>query len=192
MKRLLVLGAGTAGTMVVNKLRPRLAEQEWKITVVDQSADHHYQPGYLFMPFGEYTAEEIVKPKRRFIPEGVDLVLGEIERVVADESKVLLVDGTELGYDQLVIATGTTPRPDETPGMAEEGWRDTVHDFYTLEGAQALGREVWAPGMAAASSSTCDGASVQVSGCPARVRVPGRLVLLQRAWEARSDRHHSS
>jgi sulfide:quinone oxidoreductase len=142
MKRLLVLGAGTAGTMVVNKLRPRLAEQEWKITVVDQSADHHYQPGYLFMPFGEYTAEEIVKPKRRFIPEGVDLVLGEIERVVADESKVLLVDGTELGYDQLVIATGTTPRPDETPGMAEEGWRDTVHEFYTLEGAQALAEKL--------------------------------------------------
>lgn len=52
MKRLLVLGAGTAGTMVVNKLRPRLPADEWRITVVDQEAAHHYQPGYLFVPFG--------------------------------------------------------------------------------------------------------------------------------------------
>jgi sulfide:quinone oxidoreductase len=138
MKRLVVLGAGTAGTMVVNKLRPRLEKSEWKVTVVDQNDQHHYQPGYLFVPFGEYSAAELVKPKRSFIPEGVELVMGEIDRVVPDESKVLLVDGTELVYDQLVIATGTTPRPEETPGMAEEGWRDRVHEFYTLEGAQAL------------------------------------------------------
>ena len=142
MKRLLVLGAGTAGTMVVNKLRPRLDEAEWTITVVDQEATHHYQPGFLFLPFGDYRPEEIVKPKKNFIPEGVELVMGEIDQVVADENKVLLADGTELPYDQLVIATGTTPRPDETPGMAEEEWRKSVHEFYTFEGAKALGEKL--------------------------------------------------
>jgi sulfide:quinone oxidoreductase len=139
MKRLVVLGAGTAGTMVVNRLRPRLAADEWQITIVDQDSTHHYQPGYLFLPFGSYAPEEIVKPKRRFIPDGVDMVMGEIDKVVAAENKVLLVDGTELGYDQLVIATGTTPRPDQTPGMMEDEWRKSVHEFYTYDGAQALG-----------------------------------------------------
>jgi sulfide:quinone oxidoreductase len=138
MKRLVVLGAGTAGTMVVNKLRPRLAIDEWEITIVDQAAEHHYQPGYLFVPFGVYEPEEIVKPKRRFIPEGVEMVMGEIDKVVPEENEVLLTDGTRLLYDQLVIATGTTPRPDETPGMAEEEWRRSVHEFYTFEGSQAL------------------------------------------------------
>ncbi len=52
MKQLLVLGAGTAGTIVVNKLRPRLSADEWAITVVDPDPEHHYQPGYLFVPFG--------------------------------------------------------------------------------------------------------------------------------------------
>lgn len=47
MKRMLVLGAGTAGTTVVNKLRPRLDKREWDITIVDQDALHHYHPGYL-------------------------------------------------------------------------------------------------------------------------------------------------
>ncbi|MGF1665338.1 MAG: NAD(P)/FAD-dependent oxidoreductase [Acidimicrobiia bacterium] len=140
MKRLVVLGAGTAGTMVVNKLRPRLAADEWQMTIVDQAAEHHYQPGYLFVPFGVYEPEEIVKPTRRFIPEGVDLVMGQIDQVKPEENVVVLADGTRLPYDQLVIASGTTPRPDETPGMAEEEWRKSVHEFYTFEGSQALGK----------------------------------------------------
>ena len=138
MKRLLVLGAGTAGTMVVNKLRPLLPDDEWEITVVDQEETHHYQPGYLFIPFGTYTPEEVVKPKDHFIPKGVEMVLGEIDRVEPDTSEVLLSDGTKLPYDYLVIATGTEPRPDETPGMDGEEWRESVFDFYTLDGATAL------------------------------------------------------
>ena len=51
MKRLVVLGAGTAGTMAVNKLRHRLPA-EWQITVVDQDTAHLYQPGLLLLPFG--------------------------------------------------------------------------------------------------------------------------------------------
>ena len=138
MKRLLVLGAGTAGTMVVNKLRPRLDEDEWKITIVDQEATHHYQPGYLFIPFGTYSPDDVVKPKQRFIPYGVEMLMGEINRVEPDANQVLLTDGTTLNYDYLVIATGTTPRPDETPGMDGEEWAKSVFDFYTLEGASAL------------------------------------------------------
>lgn len=142
MKQLLVLGAGTAGTMVVNKLRSRLPEDEWAITIVDQGAEHHYQPGYLFIPFGGYTPEQVVKPKTRFIPDGVEFVRGAIHRVEPEANRVLLDDGTSLPYDQLVIATGTTPRPDQTPGMDGAEWRRSVFDFYTLEGATALGEKL--------------------------------------------------
>jgi sulfide:quinone oxidoreductase len=138
MKRLLVLGAGTAGTMVVNKLRRRLGRDEWQITVVDQDDTHVYQPGFLFIPFGTYRPERVVKPRRRFIPHGVDLVLGEIDRVDAAANTVLLADGRRLGYDYLVIATGTSPRPDQTPGMLGTQWRVSIFDFYTLVGATAL------------------------------------------------------
>ena len=119
MKHLVVLGGGTAGTMAVNKLRPRLPRNEWTITVVDQSDTHYYQPGFLFIPFGIYRPDEVVKPRKRFIPEGAELIEAEIDRVVAEDSKVLLVGGQELPYDYLIIATGTTPRPDQTPGMAD-------------------------------------------------------------------------
>ncbi len=141
MKRLLVLGAGTAGTMAVNKLRPLLPRDEWSVTVVDAHAEHYYQPGYLFIPFGIYRPEEVVKPKARFIPSGVDLIMGEIDRVVAEENKVLLEDGSELPYDYLIIATGTTPRPKETPGMAED-MGGNVHEFYSYPGAVALAEKL--------------------------------------------------
>ena len=108
------------------------------ITVVDRDDEHHYQPGYLFVPFGGYTREQVVRSRHAFLPDGVDFVVGSIDRVDADENVVLLEGGRALAYDQLVIATGTTPRPDQTPGMLGPEWRRSIFDFYTLEGAEAL------------------------------------------------------
>jgi len=136
-RNLVVLGGGTAGTMAVNRLRPLLSREEWAITVVDQSDTHYYQPGFLFIPFGIYSPDEVSKPRARFIPDGVELLLAEVDHVDADASTVVLAGGRELAYDQLVIATGTTPRPDATPGMAEAMGGD-VHEFYTFEGATRL------------------------------------------------------
>ena len=138
MKRLLILGAGTAGTMVANKLRPKLDEADWNITVVDQDETHYYQPGFLFMPFGEYKREDLIKPKQDLIHDGIDVVLAEIDSVATDANTVKLGNGEELAYDYLVIATGTGPRPEETPGLDSDEWYKTVFDFYTIDGAEAL------------------------------------------------------
>jgi sulfide:quinone oxidoreductase len=140
MRRLLVLGGGTAGTMVANKLRRRLGRGKWQITVVDQTDVHVYQPGFLFIPFGTYQPDEIVKPRRRLLSDGVDLILGDIDRVDAVAKTVALSDGRSLTYDYLIIATGTTPRPDQTPGMLGPQWRKSIFDFYTLDGATALAK----------------------------------------------------
>ncbi len=137
-RRLVVLGAGTAGTMIANKLRRKLPREEWEITVVDRDDVHHYQPGYLFVPFGKYDRSQLTKPRHGLLPAGVELVLGEIDRVDPDSDQVHLTDGRTLGYDQLVIATGTSPRPDQTPGMLGPEWGRSIFDFYTLDGALAL------------------------------------------------------
>ncbi len=138
MNRLLILGGGTAGTIVANRLRRRLDEDSWQITVVDQDDRHLYQPGQLFVPFGIYQSRDIARPRRQFIPDGVDLVMGEIEQVIPDESVCRLIGGRELPYDYLVIATGASPRPDQTPGFEGPEWRKSIHEFYTFDGAAAL------------------------------------------------------
>ncbi|MFR9776568.1 NAD(P)/FAD-dependent oxidoreductase [Micromonospora sp. MS34] len=138
MRRLLVLGAGTAGTMVANKLRRRLDRDEWDITVVEQRDRHYYQPGFLFIPFGAAPATAF-RPTGSLLRSGITLRRGEIDRVLPAESEVLLAGGERLPYDQLVIATGVEPRPDQTPGMLDpDRWRRNVFDFYTYEGAVAL------------------------------------------------------
>jgi sulfide:quinone oxidoreductase len=139
MKKLLVLGAGTAGTMVVNKLSHVLDREEWQITIVDQNETHYYQPGFLFMPFGIYGQNDVIKPKRDFIPPGVKMITSEIEQIEPEHNRVRLVkDNLSLTYDYLIIATGTHPRPDQTPGLHDGEWRKSIHDFYTFEGATAL------------------------------------------------------
>ncbi|MDW8395831.1 MAG: FAD/NAD(P)-binding oxidoreductase [Anaerolineae bacterium] len=143
MKRLLILGAGTAGTMVANRLSRTLDRDEWKITVVDQHDTHYYQPGFLFIPFGIYTKADVVKPRRDFIPPGVELILSPVEVIEAERNRVRLAqDNRWLEYDFLVVATGAQIRPDQTPGLMEHEWRRSIYDFYTLEGALALAKHL--------------------------------------------------
>ncbi len=137
-KSLVVLGAGTAGTIIANKLRHRLSTAEWTITVVDKDEIHDYQPGYLFIPFGINTPAQIRRTKRPFLPDDIDLVIDEVDRVDAEAQAVTLKSGRVLSYDYLVVASGTTPRPDQTPGMLGEEWHKSVGEFYTFEGAVAL------------------------------------------------------
>jgi sulfide:quinone oxidoreductase len=138
MKKLVILGSGTAGTMIANKLRHRLDRHEWSITVVDRDDEHHYQPGYLFLPFGSYTRDQVVRSRHAFLTDGVEFVIGTVDKVDADQDAVLLEDGRRISYDELVIATGTSPRPDQTPGMLDSEWRRSIFDFYSLDGAEAL------------------------------------------------------
>lgn len=148
MKQLVILGAGTAGTMVANRLRRTLAD-DWRITLVDQSETHYYQPGFLFIPFGIYSQRDVVKPERDFVPPGVEFVVSPIELIEPERRRVRLSkDGRSLDYDFLVIATGTHIRPDQTPGLAEHEWRRSIFDFYTLEGAVALAKHlrIWKGG----------------------------------------------
>ena len=139
MKNLIILGAGTAGTMVVNRLHRLLDSEEWRITLVDQSETHYYQPGFLFIPFGTYEEKDVVKPKRSFIPPGVEFIVSPINAIDAENNKVeLSVDHRVLSYDFLVIATGAQIRPEQTTGLHEHEWHKSIHDFYTLDGALAL------------------------------------------------------
>jgi sulfide:quinone oxidoreductase len=136
MKHLVILGHGTGGTIIAAKMRQRLAEKDWQITVIDRDWQHHYQPGWLFIPFGIYTAADCVKPKTKFVPPGVTLVLDEITEI--DPVKKQVKTRRDMyAYDWLVVATGCRIMPGEVEGMAE-GMGGDVHTFYSQEGAVAL------------------------------------------------------
>jgi sulfide:quinone oxidoreductase len=148
MKKLLILGAGTAGTMMANKLSRNLNKDLWEITIVDKDENHFYQPGFLFIPFGIYQPEDVIRPKREFIPKGVNFVIDKIQKIEGEKNQVLLGSGTVLNYDVLVVATGTIPVPEETEGLKGKLWYKDIFDFYTYEGATQLAKklETWKGG----------------------------------------------
>lgn len=142
MKDLVILGAGTAGTMMSNHLSDKLSSNEWNITVVDQHKKHYYQPGFLFLPFDIYQPEDVVKPTDDFLPDGITRVVQKIDKIVPEENVVLLENGDRIKYDVLIVATGSVIAPQEVEGMLSDNWHKDVFDFYTFEGSSALRKKL--------------------------------------------------
>ena len=138
-KQIVILGGGTGGTMTANRLSRRFGPDEAEIHVVDRDDRHVYQPGLLFVPFGLAALDEIVRPRRRQLRNGVRFHEAEVAWVELDHEEVVLLDGDVLPYDVLVIASGSRLQPDETEGLTGPGWNDRVFTFYAPDGAEQLG-----------------------------------------------------
>src|SRR5512140_2405 len=105
-KRLVIVGAGTGGTVMANLLRRRLDPATWAITVVDRDTAHYYQPGFLFVPFGLYTPKQILKDRAKFLSRQVEFVVAEIEGIDPAKGEIRVGGGEALPYDILLVATG--------------------------------------------------------------------------------------
>ena len=137
--RIVVLGGGTGGTLLANRLDRMLPEGEAHVTVVDRDEAHVYQPRLLFLPFGE-DPDRMVRRRSAQLRRGVSFRRGSVDRVDLESRRVLFEDETSLAYDVLVVASGARLLPEETPGLTGPGWNERVFTFYTREGADALRR----------------------------------------------------
>jgi len=133
-----ILGGGTGGTIVANRLRRALPREDAEILVIDRDDRHVYQPGLLFVPFGLAEPRELVRSRRAQLREGIDFRLGEVEQIEPDASTVRLADGSALAYDALVVATGARLLPEETEGLTGDGWGERIFTFYELGAATRL------------------------------------------------------
>lgn len=137
MKRILILGGGVGGTLTANllvkKLRRQLASGAVTITVVDQTGQHTYQPGFMYIAMGGERAEKLRRPERGLLDKRVGLVIGQVEQIDEPAQAIQLIDGIRLGYDYLVLATGSRILPE-----AIEHFDTEAHHFYTAEAALEL------------------------------------------------------
>ncbi|NOY24545.1 MAG: FAD-dependent oxidoreductase, partial [Oligoflexia bacterium] len=133
-----ILGAGTAGTMMAHKLTKVLDPTQWQITLVDRDEHHIYQPGLLFVPFGMYEPDDLVRPRAALLPAQATYHGQGFKAVDPEARTVTLTTDETLSYDLLIVATGTRIVPEETQGLTGTGWFDTAFDFYSMAGAKAL------------------------------------------------------
>ena len=105
MQRILVLGGGVGGTLVANlisrKIRRRIDAGEAQVTVVDQTGQHVYQPGFMYIAMGDQDPRSLRKPERRLLDDRVDLVVGDARLIDEEHRQVELGDGTRIDYDEL-------------------------------------------------------------------------------------------
>ena len=139
-KQIVILGGGTGGTMVANRLRRRFDAEEAEIHVVDRDDRHVYQPGLLFVPFGLADVDSIVRPRHRQLHRDISFHEREVDEVSTARNQVRLAAGPVLHYDVLVVATGARLQPEETEGLLGPGWNQHVFTFYDPAGADELRR----------------------------------------------------
>jgi sulfide:quinone oxidoreductase len=140
VKRIVILGGGTGGTLAANRLRRAYSREAAEIVVIDQDPRHVYQPGLLFVPFGGADVAHLTRPRQRQLRDGISFRMAGVELVDLARDRVHLDDGQTLEYDVLVVATGARLLPEETEGLNGPGWLTDVFTFYTPDGATALHR----------------------------------------------------
>ncbi|MFB6123284.1 MAG: NAD(P)/FAD-dependent oxidoreductase [Haloferacaceae archaeon] len=137
MQRVLVVGGGTGGTVLANRLAEKLGDEvdagEVEIRLVNDGPDHVYKPVYLYVAFGQREPADALRPLSDLLSPRVALDVDRVTDVDTDAKRVTRRDGGPLDYDYLVLATGATLVPEETPGLVEGG-----HHFYGPDGAETL------------------------------------------------------
>jgi sulfide:quinone oxidoreductase len=121
--RILVVGGGTAGTIVANNLSRRLSGEiragKVKITMLSASDRHMYQPGLLYVAFGQMTPDQLYRDQASLLEPSVDFHVDAVKQFMLDKNQVKTESGKTFEYDTLVIATGSRMVPEETPGLTE-------------------------------------------------------------------------
>lgn len=134
--RIVVLGGGVGGTLVANLLDKRLAGDA-KVTVVDPTGMHDYQPGYLYVALGQAKGHWLSREERTLLRPEVELAIESAVRIHPDAGTVQLERGGSLEWDYLVVATGARLVPERIPGLSEGAF-----EFYSLPGAERLSQEL--------------------------------------------------
>lgn len=133
--RVVVIGGGTAGAAVTNKLAKKLkkTKQPFEITIIDPTFNHVYQPGFLFTMFGRDETKNIIKDTRTLIPKSVNAVQAAVTKVDTEKKVIFTDNKDEIPYDYVVLASGARIATDRV-----DWWDDSIYHFYSPPAAEKL------------------------------------------------------
>jgi sulfide:quinone oxidoreductase len=150
-KTIVILGGGVGGVVAARELRKRLPRQH-RVVLVDREREHLFAPSLLWLMVGLREADSIKRPLKRLARKGIEVRLGEVEKI-DPETRRVAVAGETLEADYLIVTLGAELAPETVPGLQDAG-----HTFYTQAGAE---------GLRAALESTRKGRIVVLTAAPA-------------------------
>jgi len=121
--RIVVVGGGTGGTIVANNLARRLAAEirsrKVRIMMLSDTDRHMYQPGLLYVAFGQMTPDQLYRDQARLLEPDIEFHVDAVTEFHFDRNQIGTESGKTHEYDILIIATGARIVPDEVPGLKE-------------------------------------------------------------------------
>lgn len=130
-KRIVILGGGSGGIVAATKLGRELGSKH-DVTLIDRRADHVFMPAFLFMMVGQRRPEDITRKLKRLERRNVKVLQAEILGIDPAKQRVVL-DGTEIPYDYLIVSLGMQTVPELIPGFSEG-----AHHAWDMEAALRL------------------------------------------------------
>ncbi|MBI5915450.1 MAG: NAD(P)/FAD-dependent oxidoreductase [Bacteroidetes bacterium] len=128
---ILVLGAGTGGIITAMELNKTVGNDgevnPVKILVFEKEEKNVFAPSLLWLMVGKRKPEQVFRNTRKIAGDGVEVVIGEIQKVNPEQISVT-VKGQEYKGDHMVISLGVEQ-------VSEYNLNSYGHDFYTLDGA---------------------------------------------------------
>ncbi|MDP1830076.1 MAG: FAD/NAD(P)-binding oxidoreductase [Archangium sp.] len=130
-RTVVILGGGVGGVVAARSLR-KVLPRTHRVVLVDREREHLFAPSLLWLMVGQREARAIQRPLKGLERHGIEVRLGEIERL-DPATRQVTVEGEVLTADHLIVTLGAELAPETVPGLAEAG-----HNFYTLAGAESL------------------------------------------------------
>lgn len=134
LHRVVIVGGGFAGINAAKALR----RADVDVTLVDRRNFHLFQPLLYQVATGGLSPGNIAAPLRSILKyqRNCRVILGNVVGFDLTARKVLLEDG-QLGYDSLIVATGS-----RTSYFGQDAWAETAPGLKSIEDALEIRRRV--------------------------------------------------
>ncbi len=128
-----IVGGGNAGISIAAQLLRK--DSSLDIAIIDGAKKHYYQPAWTLVGGGEFNIEDTERDESTVIPEGATWIQQMVKEFQPETNTITLADGTELGYDYLVVAPGIQLNWGDIKGLKETLGKNGVCSNYSFETA---------------------------------------------------------
>ncbi|MDE3125510.1 MAG: NAD(P)/FAD-dependent oxidoreductase [Bacteroidota bacterium] len=129
--QIVIVGGGNAGISVASKLL--LKNKQLDIAIIDAADKHYYQPAWTLVGGGAFNKADTVRSEASVMPKGVHWIQKKVTGFSPDINKVTLDDGTEVGYEYLVVAPGIQINWSAIKGLTETLGKNGVCSNYSFQ-----------------------------------------------------------